>query len=170
MASTGKKFSIDADVLIQSHRERMPLDVAPGFWEGLEDAGRAGRVVVIRSVFKEIASGGDELAAWIREREALFVEEDRDQDTQLQYVNLTARIADRKPPYRTNALEEFFGKADSWLVAQAAAHDYVVVTQEAMAPDGLRQVKIPDACALLEVPCIKTIELIRTLGIKLIRG
>lgn len=169
MAPT-KKFSIDADVLIQSHRERMPLDIAPGFWEGLEEAGRAGRVIVIRSVFKEIASGGDELAAWIQEREAIFVQEDRDDETQLRYADLTAKIADRQPQYRLHALEEFFGKADSWLVAQAAAHDCVVVTQEAMAPDGLRQVKIPDACALLKVPCVKTIELIRTLGIKLVRG
>lgn len=163
------KFSIDADVLIQSHRERLPLDVAPGFWDGLEEAGRAGHIIIIRSVFKEILAGGDELSEWLRTREVL-VTEDRDDATQGKYVDLTEAVMSRQPPYKENALADFFEKADSWLIAQAAAHGNVVVTQEASAPDGRKTVKIPDACSLLGVPCINTIQLIRTLDIKLVRG
>lgn len=165
-----KRFSIDADVLIQSHRERLPFDVAPGFWDGLEEAGRAQRVIVIRSVFKEILDGGDELSEWLRTRETIFLAEDRDEATQDRYSALAMAIGDRKPAYKNDALADFFDKADSWLVAQAAAHENVVVTQEASAPDGRKRVKIPDACCLLEVPCINTIQLIRTLDIKLVRG
>lgn len=164
------KFSIDADVLIQSHRERMPLDVVPGFWDGLEEAGRAGHIVIIRSVFKEVLAGDDELSVWLEEREAAFVTEDRDEATQDSYTALAAALAAREPPYRTDALADFADKADSWLVAHAAAHGHVVVTQEASAPDGRRKVKIPDACSLLEVPCMNTIQLIRTLNMKLVRA
>jgi hypothetical protein len=44
---------------------------------------------------------------------------------------------------------------------------YTVVTQEVSAPQSKTEVKIPDLCTAMSVPCIDTFAMLRTLGIKL---
>ncbi len=164
-------LSLDADVLIQAQRYRFPFDLAPGFWEALESAGEAGNVVVVDSVYREITkTSKDELAVWLKERKEIFRTEDRDSGTQAAMGHLGKKIDSRRPAYTSTAKEDFFGKADSWIVAHAMSQTVVVVTEEARAPKAYTKVKIPDACELVGVRCINTLELLRTMNLKLVRG
>lgn len=55
------------------------------------------------------------------------------------------------------------GRADAYLVAHAHAHGHTVVTLE-QPSDGVRMVKIPNACVGLGVKYINTFELLRREG------
>lgn len=71
----------------------------------------------------------------------------------------------RVPGYSQAATDEFVDIADAWLVASAYRHDATVVTNEVPAPQGTRKVKIPDAAAAFNVPCINTLEFLRELKV-----
>ena len=71
----------------------------------------------------------------------------------------------RVPGYSQAATDEFVDIADAWLVASAYRHDATVVPNEVPAPQGTRKVKIPDAAAAFNVPCINTLEFLRELKV-----
>lgn len=71
----------------------------------------------------------------------------------------------RVPGYSQAATDEFVDIADAWLVASAYRHGATLVTNEVPAPQGTRKVKIPDAAAAFNVPCINTLEFLRELKV-----
>lgn len=50
-------YCLDADVLINAHRQHFPMDVVPGFWDALDRAGRQGQIFVIHEVYRELKEG-----------------------------------------------------------------------------------------------------------------
>ena len=48
----------------------------------------------------------------------------------------------------------------------ARQHGFVVVTQEAPAPESKTDVKVPDVCEAFKVPYIDTFEMLEKLGVQ----
>ena len=71
--------------------------------------------------------------------------------------------------YEPRAVNEFFQKADYYLVAQALAAGHTVVTHEVRSTSKGR-IKIPDACDGLQVECVTPFEMLRTEGAQFLLG
>jgi hypothetical protein len=61
----------------------------------------------------------------------------------------------------------FLDAADYYLVAHAHAHDHIVVTHERSENSRLR-VKIPNACAGMNVECINPFQMLTDAGVKFV--
>lgn len=130
----------------------------------------AGHVLSIEEVYRELRGLDDDLSEWAEaNREVLFASND-DEATQQTFADVAVAVDARQPAYRQTAKDQFLSVADPWLVAFCRAHGHTLVTQERGAPDSLRSVKIPDACALVGVRCIGSLELLRALGVRLVQG
>lgn len=162
--------SLDANILIQAHRSTYPIDIAPGFWTAIENAGNIGQVFIIHDVYKELQDGDDDLSQWITDRRKSLVRDHRELRTQSEIPKIEAVVTRKRPAYHVAACRDFFSCADSWIVAHALAHSHIVVTEERPAPQSLRSVKMPDVCQLVGVRCIRTTDLLRQLGTRLILG
>ena len=67
------------------------------------------------------------------------------------------------------AISTFFQVADYYLVAHALGHSHIVVTHE-IASDGVRKVKIPNACIGLKIKCVTPYEMLRRERARFILG
>lgn len=121
---------LDANVLIEAHRSRYPMDIVPGFWEALLKAAKAGDVISINAVYDELSSSGDELSAWAEEhRSSLFLPND-DPRTQAAIIEVGRVLDERRPAYRQEAKDVFHAGADPWLAAFCKAQKHILVTEE----------------------------------------
>lgn len=62
--------------------------------------------------------------------------------------------------YEPAAVNTFLQVADYYLVAQARAHDFIVVTHE-IPSNSIRKIKIPNACIGLGVKYVSPFEMLR---------
>lgn len=120
--------------------------------------------VSIKSVYDELgeAGDGDPLKGWAKQYKQHFIAPDSRVVACYQRV-----IAWAKNNYDSPAVVEFQRVADSWIVAHALAHGWVVVTHEKSAPRSKRRIKIPDACVALGVECLNPFMMLRDRGMSL---
>jgi hypothetical protein len=157
-------YLVDANILIEAKNRYYSFDIAPGFWEWLENAHTNGLVCSIEAVRDELLAGSDELAEWTRTNGAFF--RPLDSAAAGQFQPLTAWANSRN--FLPAALAAFAGTAaDYQLVAFAAAHNHTMVTHEQSNPARRNRVMIPDACAAMGVTSIGTFEMLRRTGAKL---
>jgi hypothetical protein len=64
---------------------------------------------------------------------------------------------------------DFLDKADYYLVAHAHAYADIVVTHE-VSSNSPNRIKIPDACADLDIECITPFTMLREAGAKFVRA
>lgn len=134
-------YLLDANVFIQAKNLHYGFEFCPAFWDWLDQENAAGRVFSIARVGGEIQAVDDELAGWARQRPGLFLSPDSDMIPSLTVVSNWANGQDYEPA----GVATFLQVADYYLVAQAHAHDYVVVTHEVFSPSP-KKIKIPNAC------------------------
>jgi Domain of unknown function (DUF4411) len=116
-------------------------------------------------VAEELRDGGDELAAWVQQRdEAFFLEPDDQVVASLQVCSTWATTCGAYDPA---AIADFLQKADYYLVAHARARAHIVVTHERSA-NSRKTIKIPDACRGVEVECITPFEMLRACGARFV--
>lgn len=157
---------LDANVFITAKNAHYGFDFAPGFWEWLNDAHQVDRVFSVEAVRDEIVRGGDELATWAAQRPSGFwVASDA---VTLPSLHAAAAWA-QGGGYQEGAVSTFLASGDYFLVAQAHALGYTVVTHE-VAGTSMRRVKIPDACRALDVPCINPYQMLRVENARLVSG
>ena len=89
----------------------------------------------------------------------------RDTNTFAEFNILTKWV--KSTNYKEDAKFTFLDVADSWLIAHARAHNYVVVTYE-VAADTVKNVKIPNACMGMGVQCIAPFNMLRQEGARFI--
>lgn len=160
------RYLLDASVLMQAHRRYYKFDICPGFWEALIWQHKQGALCSIDRVRKEIEEGKDELWHWVKNKcPASFFETATSKAVGDRYGEIIS-WAGAQNRYRPEALAEFATVADGWLVAYAAEHGLTVVTQEVAAPEGKKEVKIPDACEAFKVAHIDTFEMLGKLGVQ----
>lgn len=157
-------YILDANVFIEARRRYYGLDFCPAFWEWLVAANARGVVYSIERIRDQLVGAGDELSDWIRTLpDVFFFPADAGTLASL----ATAIDWARRQNFRQSAVALFADDADAYLVAHAAAHGHTVVTLE-QPSDGVKQVKIPNACVALDVKYINTFELLRREGARFV--
>lgn len=150
-------YLLDANVFIQAKNFHYGFGFCPAFWDWLVRGNKAGRVFSIEKVRIELQAGTDELAEWADACGAtFFMAPDSAVLPALPRVSQWAGTQNFTPA----AVNTFLNVADYWLVAQALAQGHTVVTHEKPS-DGLRQIKIPNACIGLNVPYMTLFEMLR---------
>lgn len=150
-------YLLDANVFIEAKRRHYGMDFCPAFWDWLEAQNAMSRVFSIEKVEDELVAGGDELADWAAARgKAFFLRPDEAMLGSL--VTVGEWVSGQN--YRPAAVNAFLQDADYYLVAHALAHSHIAVTHE-VPSDGVRQVKIPNACIGAKVKCMTPFQMLR---------
>ena len=76
----GVLYLLDANVLIDAHRDYYPIERVPEFWEWLSEMGELGRIKAPQEIYEEVVlpkpSRPDRLLKWLEEhRDALVLSE-----------------------------------------------------------------------------------------------
>lgn len=158
---TDATFVVDASVWISLWEEHYPPDLFPTLWRQLQRHCTTGRVRVPREVMAEVGEQRS-VMQWLRAINPTVV------------VNPTppviaiARVLREQYPELT-AGEAAGASADPWLVALAEHHEWWVATEEKPGSNASRM-KIPDVCAARDVEFIRTLPMLKALGIRVCAG
>lgn len=149
-------YLLDSDLFIQAKNLHYGFDFCPAFWARIDDAHAAGAAFSIEKVGDELKAGADDLATWAALRPELFLKPDRAISQSLRVVSQWALSG----AYPAAAVGTFLQVADYYLIAQAHAHQQIVVTHEVVA-HGTKKINIPNACIDLGVTCMTPFEMLR---------
>ena len=163
MTRQGRKFLLDANVLIAAHRAYYAFDLCPGFWASLKAGHEAGRIFSTHRVRAELEQGGDALAAWVAAElpEAFFLD---DSATVIvaEYAPMMVWVTSRS--YSQAAQAKFATDADGWLIATAKQAGFCLVTHEARQDGARARVPMPNVCDEFGVSYCNTFEMLRELS------
>ena len=142
-------YLIDSDVFIDAKNGVFGFDICPGFWSWIVDANRRGIVFSVDEVKDELVKGEDELAEWARLQSAdFFLKPDLIRSRPS--FSEVSEWATHSDFFEMGAARKFLDGADYYLVAQAHALGFVVVTNEGVS-DTPKIIRIPNACDALKV-------------------
>lgn len=161
------KYLLDANIFIQSHNLHYHPSFCEAFWDWISAGHSAGIFYSIDKIKAELVrptSSRDELSDRIRDETippSFFLTSIADVNVAQAYGGLMQWV-NNETRYIPEAVAEFqdHNIADSFLVATAIAHDFVIVTQEKPS-NGTKRVKIPDAALAHGVQCISIDQLLR---------
>jgi predicted nucleic acid-binding protein len=161
-------FVVDANIFIDAYKRYYSFDIAPSFWSAVRKKAEAGQVVSIDHIFNEINRFGneDELKIWANDEFSEWFTSTDSEDVFKAYREVIG-WATSQTQFTEAAKAEFASVADSWLIACAKAHNYVLVTHEQFAAEVKRKIPIPNVCNALDIPYINTFEMLRRLKIRL---
>jgi hypothetical protein len=151
-------YCIDTSALIWAMKRTYPMDIAPAFWAKFSEAVKNGQIISTEAVLDEISKTDDDLYAWAKSQDGLFISISDDVAAQMPVVMKSCpNLID---PKRKR------DEADPYVIAQAVVSRAVVVTQEN--PHGVNnaQINIPDACKILDLKSVNLLGMIRALGWK----
>ncbi len=159
-------YLLDANVFIEGKNRYYGFDFCPAFWDWIEAANAAHRVFSIEKVGDELAAVADDLSTWAASRGTrLFLPIETSMVESLRQV----AVWTQGQHYEPGAITTFLQDADSYLVAQALALGYTVVTQEVPSAS-LKRIKVPDACVGLGVRCVSPFEMLRNERARFVLG
>lgn len=149
------KYSIDTSALLDGWRRYYPPDVFPGLWSEIDDLIALGELRATEEVFHELERKDDDVAAWARERDELFVAIDEDiQEAVRGILGVYPKLIDT----RANR-----SAADPFVIALAFVQGCAVVTGE-RATGSPERPNIPDVCDAFEIQCLSLLQLVREEG------
>jgi hypothetical protein len=148
-----RPYCLDSSALIAAWDERYPPENFPRFWALMDAALLAGRVVVSELVIDELMKKSKDLAAWLKDRPDAIVPPDVavQKRAKALLVSYPRLVMEKKQAFA----------ADPFVIATAAVHGHIVVTEEGFTGN-MNRPNIPDVCKAEGQTCIKLIELIRT--------
>ena len=159
-------YVLDANVFMEAARRYYAFDLAPGFWQGLQQYAASGRIKSIDRIKQELDRGNDDLADWAdAEFKDAFATTNRQGVIDV-YAGVMEWVTGRGQ-YTDAAKDKFASGADGWLVAFAIACHCVIVTQELPAPYARNNVKIPEVCDEFGVDYVDTFAMLRELRVTL---
>jgi hypothetical protein len=158
-------YLLDANVFIQAKNLHYGFDFCPAFWEWLVKQHEAETVFSVEKVLDELKAGADPLSEWAEARPDFFVKPDEAVVPSLQTVSNWAAGAGYEPA----AVTTFLQVGDYYLVAQAHAHKFTVVTHEVPA-NSSKKIKIPNACIQLGIKCMSPYEMLKVERAKFVLG
>ncbi|MDO4762122.1 MAG: DUF4411 family protein [Corynebacterium sp.] len=155
---------LDTNVVI-ALEQTYPRTIFPSLWNQFAQELPLGRVFFHAEVKKELTVWNSPVSRWFQANtpDTCIIHPDEQELDELGQVADWAENL-RHPKYIDAAVDEFFKVADSWLVASAKRHRFVIVTNEKPAPQSIAKVKIPDAAAYFHIPCVDTIGMFQRLG------
>lgn len=150
-------YLLDANVFISAKNLHYGLDFCPAFWDWIVAQNAGGAVFSVEKVGDEMGALADELSVWAEGLGAgFFLRPDAAIFPALAAVSQWAS----GQRYEPSAVSTFLQVADYYLVAQALAGEYTVVTHEVPSAS-VRRIKIPDACIGLGIKCVTPFEMLR---------
>lgn len=162
-----RKFVLDANVFIQSHRHHYAFDIVPGFWKSLLNQHGAQTVVSIDRVKDEVLAGGrdDPLEDWAKKTapKTLWAST-KDVKVGAAYGEMMNWVQ-ASTHYNDVAKRIFATNADGWVAAYAKVNGLVLVTHEQFDPNKKKEVPLPNLCKQFGVECILPFEMLRRLKI-----
>lgn len=163
MTKEGRKFLLDANVLINAHRSYYAFDLCPGFWKSVKEGFEAGRVFSTRRVRNELDHGKDLLAVWVKDDlPSDFFLDDSLSPIAAVYRPMMEWVSAHG--FAPAAQAKFAEDADGWLVATSKQAGFCLVTHETLQAGAKSRVPIPNVCAEFGVSCCNTFEMLRELG------
>ena len=151
------RYLLDANIFIQAKNLHYGFDFCPAFWDWLIARNKAGMAASIEKVGDELQAGGDDLSTWADQRgRGFFMPPDDAVLPALRQVSTWATGQSYEPA----AIATFLQVADYWLLAQALAHGFTIVTHE-VPSESTRKIKIPNACIGLGIACLSPYEMLR---------
>lgn len=155
------RYLLDSNSYIQAKNQYYQIDFCPGYWDWLDHQFEAGILASILLVYKELESFDDELSVWVKSRKKQFldVSDDKTQEQFIQIAAYSQTLQNMQP----GNIENFLAGADPWLIAKASVLNAVIVTQEVLAPESARKIKIPNVCKKFGVQYMNTFQLLREL-------
>ena len=150
-------YSLDSSVLITAWRRNYPPEVFPTLWSNLASLIDSGSIVASIEVRTELERKDDEVLAWTKLREHMYVP--IDEETQTRVVAILQRFP-RLIDTRRNR-----SGADPWVIALAQVRNLIVVTFEEKSNSATRP-KIPDVCDGMpsSVPYLNLVQLAQREG------
>jgi hypothetical protein len=133
-------YVLDTNVFISAKNAHYGMDFVPGFWSWLHAAHAAGVVCSVDAVRDELVDGADELSDW----------------------------TNRSPRYTQAAAGTFLASADYFLIGQAKALGFTVVTHERPAPEARKRILIPDACDAVDAEYCLPWKMLRDQQVRLV--
>ena len=159
-------YLLDSNIFIQAKNLHYSFDFCPAFWEWIDQEHANGKVYSIEKVRDELIGGDDELAEWAKARgDDFFLPPDNAVLPSLAVVSTWAGSGNYEP----GAVSQFLQVADYYLVAQAHAHSFDVVTHE-VAANSVKKIKIPNACIGMSVKFLSPYEMLRTEKARFVLG
>jgi hypothetical protein len=150
-------YLLDADVFIRAKNLHYGFDFCPAFWAWLLAAHMEGAVFSIEKVFDDLHGVADELSLWAAAAPPAFF---RSPDASvLPSLGVVSTWATSKG-YDPAAISTFLQVSDYYLVAQAHAYSFTVVTHE-IPSASVRRIKIPDACLGIGIKVMTPYEMLR---------
>jgi len=159
-------YILDANSYIQAKNFHYRMRFCPGFWDWLDSSFQKGHLSSISMVYKELSEYGDELSAWVKERQHHFVSVD-DEQTQIFFGRIADHVMNLPLP-KQNEKIRFLEGADPWLIAKAATTGKTIVTHEVPVPGNSQKIKIPNICRDFDVPYLNSFDLLDTLQARLV--
>ncbi len=159
-------YLLDANVFISAKNLHYGLDFCPAFWDWLVSQNALGNLFSIEKVGDEVQAVADELSQWASSLGVgFFLRPDAAVFPSLAAVSSWAT----GQSYEAAAVSTFLQVADYYLVAQARAGGYTIVTHE-IPSASIRKIKIPDACIGLGIKCMTPYEMLRTERARFVLG
>ncbi len=156
---------MDTDTLIQAKNGYYSFDIAPRFWEWLDEQYKRGRIYSSVLVCGELMAGNDRLAKWAKDRQHSGFFKKPGRKGQEAYREVVRYVSSGRYPQHQYA--EFVRGADAWVIAQAKANSTKLVTMEKPGGEGTKKVKIPDVATALGVEVVDFFRMLVDLGFKM---
>lgn len=137
-------YCTDASSLIAGYIEQYHHERFPGLWANMADLADSGRLIASQAIYREVTKQDNAIAAWVKLRRKIFMEQDTAQDV------LMGRIVAEFPilvdPVKSITCAS---PADQLVVALAKSRDCLLVSEEKKGSD--QRPKIPQLCGYLGV-------------------
>lgn len=115
-------YCIDTSAFIDAYTRRLQPAVFKTFWIRMDEMIDEGRVVAPKQVLEELNEIHDDVYAWAKARERIFVQPDMYQNIEAKNIVIAFKNLARKDPTKNYA--------DPFVIALAKSRGYVVVAQE----------------------------------------
>ncbi|WP_340676170.1 DUF4411 family protein [Paraperlucidibaca sp.] len=156
------KYLLDANTFIQAKNMYYSMTVCPGYWDWILQKNASSDISSTVSIYNELAKGDDELRDWAVKNKSIFMP-DTDTNTQHKFSEIAIYLQAQSYKMKANALNEFLGGADPWLIAKAFTTNAIVVTQEKLNLDCRKKFLIPNVCKHFGVSYMNTFDLLSEL-------
>ena len=156
-------FVVDASALIDLETWFRKATF-PSLWQKLLDMADQGLLICPRAVLGELEKKSENLHKCLKHNPALASDE-----VTVNIIEITKRLDKKYPKLKIGERRSTPNprSADPWIVALALHKNGTVVSSEKSKPNAMEVYKIPDACRLEGVPCMKLPDFFEAIGIKL---
>lgn len=155
-------YLLDTSFLVTAHRSNYPFEYFPSFWIYLLELFETKVVFLPQEVLNEITINNDELSDWVQcNLDKITVISPKSNIDILKSYGIVINHVNSYSHCFPSAIASFAGCADSWIIAQALALGYIVVSSETSARGSKKNIKIPDVCDDLNIKNLNLIQFIK---------